>query len=82
MLNYTLFTVHRDRKDKEKDEISRMPKAKDEQAPVRLIIEWSYESYVHTNCHYSNTFFSLQNFVASNKYSMLPDDVDPDNIDD
>ncbi|XP_036147304.1 eukaryotic translation initiation factor 4B isoform X2 [Monomorium pharaonis] len=44
----------RDRKDKEKDEISRMPKAKDEQAP---------------------------NFVASNKYSMLPDDVDPDNID-
>lgn len=45
----------RDRKDKEKDEISRMPKAKDEQAP---------------------------NFVASNKYSMLPDDVDPDNIDD
>ncbi|KAH0951032.1 hypothetical protein HN011_010131 [Eciton burchellii] len=41
----------RDRKDKEKDEISRMPKAKDEQAP---------------------------NFVASNKYSMLPDDVDPD----
>ncbi|KAL0119435.1 hypothetical protein PUN28_007731 [Cardiocondyla obscurior] len=44
----------RDRKEKEKDEISRMPKAKDEQAP---------------------------NFVASNKYSMLPDDVDPDNID-
>ncbi|EGI64458.1 Eukaryotic translation initiation factor 4B [Acromyrmex echinatior] len=46
--------AERDRKDKEKDEISRMPKAKDEQAP---------------------------NFVASNKYSMLPDDVDPDNID-
>ncbi|EFN64292.1 Eukaryotic translation initiation factor 4B [Camponotus floridanus] len=46
--------VEKDRKDKEKDEISRMPKAKDEQAP---------------------------NFVASNKYSMLPDDVDPDNID-
>ncbi|XP_014470346.1 PREDICTED: eukaryotic translation initiation factor 4B [Dinoponera quadriceps] len=45
----------RDRKDKEKDEVNRMPKAKDEQAP---------------------------NFVASNKYSMLPDDVDPDNIDD
>ncbi|KOX68213.1 Eukaryotic translation initiation factor 4B [Melipona quadrifasciata] len=44
----------RDRKDREKD-VSRMPKAKDEQAP---------------------------NFVASNKYSMLPDDVDPDNIDD
>ncbi|EZA53098.1 hypothetical protein DMN91_003056 [Ooceraea biroi] len=44
----------RDRKDKEKDEISRMPKAKDEQAP---------------------------NFVASNKYSMLPDDADADNID-
>ncbi|XP_020296060.1 eukaryotic translation initiation factor 4B-like [Pseudomyrmex gracilis] len=43
----------RDRR--ERDEISRMPKAKDEQAP---------------------------NFVASNKYSMLPDDVDPDNIDD
>lgn len=33
---YTLFTfLFRDRKDKEKDEISRMPKAKDEQAPVR-----------------------------------------------
>ncbi|XP_018314509.1 eukaryotic translation initiation factor 4B isoform X4 [Mycetomoellerius zeteki] len=46
--------TEKDRKDKEKDEISRMPKAKDEQAP---------------------------NFVASNKYSMLPDDVDPDNID-
>ncbi|XP_025987730.2 eukaryotic translation initiation factor 4B isoform X2 [Solenopsis invicta] len=48
--------AERDRKDKdkEKDEISRMPKAKDEQAP---------------------------NFVASNKYSMLPDDVDPDNFD-
>ncbi|KAL6268813.1 hypothetical protein P5V15_001937 [Pogonomyrmex californicus] len=46
--------AERDRKDREKDEISRMPKAKDEQAP---------------------------NFVASNKYSMLPDDVDPDNID-
>ncbi|XP_076239207.1 eukaryotic translation initiation factor 4B [Calliopsis andreniformis] len=45
----------RDRRDREKDDISRMPKAKDEQAP---------------------------NFVASNKYSMLPDDVDPDNIDD
>ncbi|CAK9830168.1 Eukaryotic translation initiation factor 4B [Anthophora retusa] len=45
----------RDRKDKEKDDVSRMPKAKDGQAP---------------------------NFVASNKYSMLPDDVDPDNIDD
>nr|XP_034174090.1 eukaryotic translation initiation factor 4B [Osmia lignaria] len=43
----------KDRKDREKDDISRMPKAKDEQAP---------------------------NFVASNKYSMLPDDVDPDNI--
>ncbi|XP_066598017.1 eukaryotic translation initiation factor 4B-like isoform X2 [Prorops nasuta] len=49
---------HRERRDREKDEeaeISRMPKAKDDQAP---------------------------NFVASNKYSMLPDDVDPDNIDD
>ena len=23
-----------------------------------------------------------QNFVASNKYSILPDDVDPDNIED
>lgn len=45
----------RDRRDREKDDVSRMPKAKDEQAP---------------------------NFVASNKYSMLPDDVDPDNIDD
>ncbi|KAG7197491.1 hypothetical protein KM043_013338 [Ampulex compressa] len=48
----------RDRKDKQekdRDEVTRMPKAKDEQAP---------------------------NFVASNKYSMLPDDVDPDNIDD
>ncbi|XP_054003449.1 eukaryotic translation initiation factor 4B-like isoform X1 [Hylaeus anthracinus] len=45
----------RDRRDREKDDISRMPKAKDEQAP---------------------------NFVASNKYSMLHDDVDPDNIDD
>lgn len=44
-----------DRDRREKDDISRMPKAKDEQAP---------------------------NFVASNKYSMLPDDVDPDNIDD
>ncbi|XP_003703921.1 eukaryotic translation initiation factor 4B isoform X1 [Megachile rotundata] len=47
--------AERERKDREKDDISRMPKAKDEQAP---------------------------NFVASNKYSMLPDDVDPDNIDD
>ncbi|KZC09764.1 Eukaryotic translation initiation factor 4B [Dufourea novaeangliae] len=45
----------RDRRDREKDDTSRMPKAKDEQAP---------------------------NFVASNKYSMLPGDVDPDNIDD
>ncbi|XP_076765893.1 eukaryotic translation initiation factor 4B [Xylocopa sonorina] len=45
----------RDRRDREKDDVSRMPKAKDEQTP---------------------------NFVASNKYSMLPDDVDPDNIDD
>lgn len=45
----------RDRRDREKDDVSKMPKAKDEQAP---------------------------NFVASNKYSMLPDDVDPDNIDD
>ncbi|XP_017765861.1 PREDICTED: eukaryotic translation initiation factor 4B-like isoform X2 [Eufriesea mexicana] len=45
----------RDRRDREKDDVNRMPKAKDEQAP---------------------------NFVASNKYSMLPDDVDPDNIDD
>jgi translation initiation factor 4B len=50
----TRATLERDHKDKEKDEISRMPKAKDEQAP---------------------------NFVASNKYSMLPDDADPDNID-
>ncbi|XP_070165895.1 eukaryotic translation initiation factor 4B [Polyergus mexicanus] len=50
----TRAALERDRKDKEKDEISRMPKAKDEQAP---------------------------NFVASNKYSMLHDDVDPDNID-
>lgn len=34
----TLFTLlFRDRKDKEKDEISRMPKAKDEQAPVRKL---------------------------------------------
>ncbi|XP_076296525.1 eukaryotic translation initiation factor 4B isoform X2 [Lasioglossum baleicum] len=45
----------RDRKDREKDDASRMSKTKDDQAP---------------------------NFVASNKYSMLPDDVDPDNIDD
>lgn len=45
----------RDRKDREKDDVSRMSKAKDDQAP---------------------------NFVASNKYSMLPDDVDPDNFDD
>lgn len=45
----------RERRDREKDDVSRMPKAKDEQTP---------------------------NFVASNKYSMLPDDVDPDNIDD
>jgi hypothetical protein len=29
--------IDRDRKDKEKDEISRMPKAKDEQAPVNKI---------------------------------------------
>ncbi|CAL1677511.1 unnamed protein product [Lasius platythorax] len=52
----TRATLERDHKEKEKekDEISRMPKAKDEQAP---------------------------NFVASNKYSMLPDDADPDNID-
>ncbi|XP_020712163.2 eukaryotic translation initiation factor 4B-like isoform X2 [Athalia rosae] len=46
----------RERRDRDRDdEISRMPKAKEEQIP---------------------------NFVASNKYSMLPDDVDPDNIDD
>lgn len=49
--------VERERREKEKDEddISRMPKAKDEQTP---------------------------NFVASNKYSMLPDDVDPDTLED
>lgn len=29
----------------------------------------------------NNIIFFVQNFVASNKYSMLPDDVDPDNID-
>lgn len=35
---YILFIIIcRDRKDKEKDEISRMPKAKDEQAPVSKI---------------------------------------------
>lgn len=32
-----LIFACRDRKDKEKDEISRMPKAKDEQAPVSKI---------------------------------------------
>lgn len=37
-LTYILLIIaHRDRKDKEKDEISRMPKAKDEQAPVSKI---------------------------------------------
>ncbi|XP_078037415.1 eukaryotic translation initiation factor 4B [Augochlora pura] len=45
----------RDRKDKEKDDISKMSKIKDEQAP---------------------------NFVASNKYSMLHDDFNPDFLDD
>ncbi|KAJ8674776.1 hypothetical protein QAD02_010562 [Eretmocerus hayati] len=40
-------------KKREEDELSRMPKAKDNEAP---------------------------NFIASNKYSMLPDDVDPDNL--
>ncbi|XP_015590284.1 eukaryotic translation initiation factor 4B [Cephus cinctus] len=46
----------RERREKDRDDdVNRMPKAKDEQAP---------------------------NFIASNKYSMLPDDVDPDNIDD
>lgn len=47
----------RERKDRDRDEdeISRMPKAREEQAP---------------------------NFAASNKYSMLTDDMDPDNIED
>jgi len=31
--------------------------------------------------YFKFSFFFLKNFVASNKYSMLPDDVDPDNID-
>jgi len=38
MFIYILLIITcRDRKDKEKDEISRMPKAKDEQAPVSKI---------------------------------------------
>ncbi|XP_051159819.1 eukaryotic translation initiation factor 4B-like [Leptopilina boulardi] len=48
----------RERKERdreEQDEISRMPKAREEQTP---------------------------NFAASNKYSMLTDDMDPDNIED
>ncbi|XP_058798814.1 eukaryotic translation initiation factor 4B-like [Phymastichus coffea] len=40
--------------ERERDELARMPKAKENTSP---------------------------NFIASNKYSMLPDDVDPDNID-
>lgn len=34
---FSLIAICRDRKDKEKDEINRMPKAKDEQAPVSKI---------------------------------------------
>lgn len=54
-----------------------MPKAKDEQAPVsgRFFLLILITIII-------NNFFLFQNFVASNKYSMLPDDVDPDNIDD
>lgn len=37
-----LLFVCRERKDKEKDEISRMPKAKDEQAPVSKITVRNY----------------------------------------
>lgn len=53
-----------------------MPKAKDEQAPV------SERFFKLILIVIINNFFLFQNFVASNKYSMLPDDVDPDNIDD
>ncbi|XP_043678563.1 eukaryotic translation initiation factor 4B isoform X1 [Vespula pensylvanica] len=53
--NRGLDSRERKERDKEKDELDRMPKAKDEKAP---------------------------NFVVSNKYSMLPDDADPDNIED
>lgn len=72
-----MHCICRDRRDREKDDVSRMPKAKDEQAPVSggffLLILITI---------IINNFFLFQNFVASNKYSMLPDDVDPDNIDD
>ncbi|XP_043487360.1 eukaryotic translation initiation factor 4B isoform X1 [Polistes fuscatus] len=53
--NRGLDSRERKDRDKEKDELDRMPKAKDEKAP---------------------------NFVVSNKYSMLPDDADPDIIED
>ena len=70
-----MYYTCRDRRDREKD-ISRMPKAKDEQAPVSERFFKLILIVIINNC------FLFQNFVASNKYSMLPDDVDPDNIDD
>lgn len=70
--------ISRERRSKDREDgVPPMPKATDHQAPVSNNV-----NLFKNNTKIKFIEFLLQNFVASNKYSMLHEDTDTDNIDD